>query len=214
MHNDDKTSLEYEQQLFRRFCLKELKAGLEMENIYGQRLWRYIRRSLVFNDHEGAEDCVQNTWEKLVKDYCGKVLPGSGLWSVLYTVALRQACDAYRKATSKKRSPPKGLLSLHDEEGRETADWLDNADAEMLYQQCNPEEKLLSVEEKLKREERSRRFKQAVAQLSEKQQIALHLKFTQGLSVREIAELMGEKFETVRNHLRLAKEHLKKRLME
>jgi RNA polymerase sigma factor, sigma-70 family len=214
MHNDDNTLKAYEQQLFQRFCQKERQADAEMQRTFGQRLWRYIRRSLIFNDIEAAENCVQDTWLILIDEYCGKALPDSGLWSVLHTVALRQARDTVRQQNSQKRKPSGGFVSFaaDPDETHDNAIWSAHPDVDLLYQQSTPEAEYLGAEEDLKKQERLTLFKQAVAQLSEKQQLALHLKYTKELSVKEIAALTGEKYETVRNHLRLAKEHLKARL--
>jgi len=133
-------------------------------------------------------------------------LPDSGLWSVLHTLALRQARDTVRHQNSHKRKPASGFVSVQ-------ADTDENhPDVALFYQHSTPEAEYLLAEENLKQQERLILFKKAVAQLSEKQQLALHLKYTQGLAIKEIAALMGEKYETVRNHLRLAKEHLKARL--
>ena len=199
MHNDI-TSMAYDQQLFERFCKKDPRAGIEMINVYGQRLLQYIRRSCVYNDFEGAEDCLQSTWIKLLK-HCGKALPDAGLWAVLSTMAKTQALDDHRKFERKKRMPAQGLLSLTQDDERELA----------VADEHSPslDEWLIQLEDS---EAKQAMFKQAFAALPDKQQQALHLQIIEGLSINAIAERMQEKHETVRSHLRYAKEKLKRAL--
>lgn len=199
MHNDI-TSMAYDQQLFERFCKKDPRAGIEMINVYGKRLLQYIRRSCVYNDLEGAEDCLQSTWIKLLK-HCGKALPEAGLWAVMCTMAKTQALDDHRKFERKKRMPAQGLLSLTQDDERELA----------VADEHSPslDEWLIQLEDN---EAKQAMFKQAFAALPDKQQQALHLQIIEGLSINAIAERMQEKHETVRSHLRYAKEKLKRAL--
>lgn len=201
MHNDI-TSMAYDQQLFERFCKKDPRAGIEMINVYGKRLLQYIRRSCVYNDLEGAEDCLQSTWIKLLK-HCGKALPEAGLWAVMCTMAKTQALDDHRKYERKKRMPAQTLLSLTQDDASELA---------LADDSPNPEEWLMLLEAALVDEAKLVTFKQAFAALPDKQQQALHLQITESLSIKAIAERMQEKHETVRSHLRYAKEKLKRAL--
>jgi len=201
MHNDI-TSMAYDQQLFERFCKKDPRAGIEMINAYGKRLLHYIRRSCIYNDVESAEDCVQNTWLKLLKS-CGKALPDAGLWAMLCTMAKSQALDDHRKQERKKRAPEQAVLSLTQ---------ADDSELVLRDHNPNPEEWLMLLEEALVNKTKLAIFKQAFAALPDKQQQALNLQLTEGLSIKAIAARMQEKHETVRSHLRYAKEKLKRAL--
>lgn len=203
MHNDT-ASMEYDRQLFERFCGRDVRAGIEMENAYGKRLFHYIRRSCIYNDIESAQDCLQSTWLKLIR-YCGKPLPDSGLWAMLCTMAKSQALDDHRKLVRQKRDPGTLMLRLDQyDEGSRPQEPVDDGP--------NPEEWLLLLEEALADEAQRAVFKRAFAALPEKQRQALELQIGQGLSIKAIAERMQEKHETVRSHLRYAKDKLKRDL--
>lgn len=187
----DTVSDAYSRQLYEKFCRGNQRAGIELYNLYSSRLFQYIRRTCIYNDFDEAEECSQNTWVELF-EYCGKALQAGGLWSLMCTIAKSRAIDDYRKRTRQKRS------------AAETVEYLDeyyHAEIAEEHNGSNPERTLEAEQEK-------RAFKQAMALLPDKQRLALTLQLA-GYALKEIARQMGEGDETVKSHIRYAKDRLK-----
>jgi RNA polymerase sigma-70 factor (ECF subfamily) len=191
----DAVSDEYARQLFDKFCQGDQRAGIELVNLYGDRLFQYIRRSCIYNDREEAEECLQNTWEKLLQ-YCGKPLRAGGLWRFMCAVAKNQSIDDFRARSRQKRSPADKLEYLEEYHYKE-----------MTSSSASPEQVLELLEEELDSESRLHAFKLAMAALPDKQRLAMTLKLA-GYALKDIARQMGEKDETVKSHIRYAKKRL------
>lgn len=194
----------YYRQLYERFCQGEQQAGIELVNVFGNRLLQYIRRTSIYSDFEAAEDCVQNTWIKLVQ-HCGKSLrSGTSFWGFVSTIARNQAIDDYRAATRQKRSPVEQVEyqeDYHQDEGGGMNDQADPARVLELLEASQGESQRLNT------------FKYALASLPQQQNLALSLQLA-GYSIKEIADHLNEKDETVKSRLRYAKNKLKQLLSE
>lgn len=194
----DTVSDAYSQQLYEKFCRGDRRAGIELYNLYSNRLFQYIRRTCIYNDFEEAEECWQNTWTKLF-EYCGKPLQAGSLWGFMCKIAKNRAIDDFRARTRQKRS------------AAETVEYLDeyyHIEAEDEHNWSNPEQQMEAEEEEQARSQRLQAFKQAMALLPDKQRLALTLQLA-GYALKEIARQMGEGEETVKSHIRYAKNKLK-----
>lgn len=193
----------YYRQLYDRFCQGEQRAGIELVGVFGDRLLQYIRRTSIYNDLGAAEDCVQNTWIKLVQ-HCGKPLrSGTSFWGFVCSIARNQAIDDYRAATQQKRQPVEQVEyqeDYHQESG-------------MMDDETDPTRVLELLEAGHSEEQRLQTFKQALASLPQQQNVALSLQLA-GYSIREIADYVNEKDETVKSRLRYAKNKLKQLLLD
>lgn len=187
-------------QLYEQFCKGDHRASIELVNLFSDRLLRYIRRSCIYDSYEAAEDCVQNTWAKLIQ-YCGKPVQESSFWGFMCAIAKHQAIDDYRANTRQKRNPGEGMEHLDNDDSPELADH----DADPAWQ-C------MAQEEEHESQQRLQSFKQAMANLPERQRLALTLQLA-GYSLKTIAQHMQEKDETVKSHLRYAKNKLKHMLV-
>lgn len=200
MYSDAVADAQY-RQLYERFCQGDHRASIELVNLFGDRLLRYVRRSCIYDSYEAAEDCVQNTWAKLVQ-YCGKPVQDSSFWGFVCAIAKHQAIDDYRANTRQKRNPGEGMDYLEDDDQPVLAD-----------HDADPAKQFEAQEDERESQGRLQSFKQAVAGLPERQRLALTLQLA-GYSLKSIAQHMQEKDETVKSHLRYAKNKLKRVLVE
>ncbi len=193
----------YYRQLYGRFCRGEQRAGIELVNVLGGRLLQYIRRTSIYNDFEAAEDCVQNTWMKLVQ-HCDKPLRSdTSFWGLVCAIARNQAIDDYRAATRQKRH------AVEQVEYREDY----HQEGEIMEDEADPARVLELLETTHSETQRLEAFKRAMASLPEQQSLALSLQLA-GHSIREIADYLHEKDETVKSRLRYAKNKLKQLLSD
>lgn len=201
MHEEN-FSDDYYRQLYERFCQGERQAGIELANLIGNRLLNYVRRSCIYSDIDAAEDCVQNSWIKLVQ-YCGKPLQTGTFWGFVCTIARHQAIDDYRTRTRQKRSSGEQIEYLEEY----------HQPSENVSHEADPMRVLELLESTRAEEQRLDAFKRAMASLPEKQHLALNMHLA-GYSLKEAASHMHEKEETVKSHLRYAKNKLKRMLSE
>ena len=198
MYNDSVSDAHY-WQLYEQFCQGNQQASIELVNLLGNRLLQYIRRSCIYDSREAAEDCVQSTWIKLV-EYCGKPLRQAPFWGFTCAIARNQSIDDYRKNTRQKRNGGETMESLEEYHQAEMADA--DADPAQLFELRETEQKAQA---------QLQAYKTALAALPDKQRLALTLQMA-GYSLKEIAQQMDEKDETIKSHLRYAKDKLKKML--
>ena len=140
-------------------------------------------------DSAAAMDIAQDTFLKLLSSI-GQFRGDSNFESWLYRLVVNSCLDYHRK---RRRFLP--LL----EDGLEAA--LDVFRA--------PRESALHD---LLREEQEERVQQVVAQLPEEQRIVVVLRYTEGLSYEEIADLLGCRRGTVASRLNRAHKALERRL--
>lgn len=203
MEDDDRLPDTYYRNLYQQFCDGKRAAQYELFNLCARRLLRYVRRTCIFQDFDAAEDCVQNTWQRLF-ELCGtNPLKTSGsFWGWMCAIALSQAVDKHRSETRQKRRPEAGFVSLNDENNHiEVAD--DMADPAHIHEQQEEQYKLAA---------RQRIFQEAVAALPEKQRVAFQLWALNQYSLDEMASMLEENPETVKTRIRFAKQKLKQAL--
>jgi RNA polymerase sigma factor (sigma-70 family) len=174
-------------QLYKAFCKGNQRASRELESKLGKRLYNYIRRIRIYTCEEDIWDCMQHTWLKLVKN-CSNSFDKVNFWSIASTIAKCKAFDDWDRKKTVKRNL--GNPVLPDDQDNE---W------ENIVDPCakTPEE-LAMIEQ----------FIESLELLPEKQRKALILQL-EGYSIAEIASLMDEKQETVKSHIRYAKDKLK-----
>jgi RNA polymerase sigma-70 factor (ECF subfamily) len=81
-------------------------------------------------------------------------------------------------------------------------------DDDRLFVDSVQDEKALGPAEKAKKKEQSKLVQEAIAQLKPKYQVVLQLRYTEDLSYNEIAETLDIPINTVKIHLKRAKEQL------
>ncbi len=188
--------------LYEQFCRGERRASIELVNLFGNRLLQYVRRTCIYDNYEAAEDCVQNAWIKLLQN-CGKPLKEASFWGFLCAIARNQAIDDYRAQTRQKRNPEGSLESLEDYHHSEYSDEYSD----------DPTQWMEAMETEQLQIKRQQAFQQAMGELPAKQRLALSL-WLADYSLKAIAVQMGEKEETVKSHIRYAKDKLKRLLVE
>lgn len=196
----DTLSDDYCRALYQRFCQGDRRASIELVNLFGNRLLQYVSRTCIYDDPEAAADCVQNTWIKLLQN-CGKPLKEGSFWGLLCAIARHQAIDDYRAKSCQKRQPVEAMESLED---YHQSTWLDES--------VNPAQWIEDMEDQRHNEQKQRDFQKAMASLPLKQRQALTL-WLADYSLKTIAVQMGEKEETVKSHLRYAKDKLKRLML-
>lgn len=182
-------SNQYYHQLYIAFCSGDQQASTELVNTFTPRIFNYIRRAF---DNEQASDYVQITWLKLF-EYCGKTFKHDNFAAWIMLIAKNIARDEYRQQKTAKRSAKEPYEA-------EMTDIKHNEKLDPAYFMQKTEQQQID-------NENIKRFTQALAQLPLKQKQALHLQHS-GHSLNEIAELTGEKKETVKSQLRHAKNKL------
>jgi RNA polymerase sigma-70 factor (ECF subfamily) len=143
----------------------------------------------ILSDTEEARDVVQVTFFKVWENRSKFDLRWSpNTW--IYRIASNLAIDHLRSRRSREKSDEPVRMHL-----RQVADV--NADGDMSQ---------------LQQGEVTAIFRELAAELSEKQRMAFLLKEVEGLSSAEVAEVMGCRESTVRNHLFNARRYLRREL--
>ncbi len=135
---------------------------------------------LILQDRMDAEDAVQNAFLRAWK-YRHRFDPRRPFWPWLLQLIVR---EAYRIA---RRDRPFNMDHEFNEE-REN-------------QKGRREDPLPTLEDWVERSERHRRLRQAIANLSPAQRIAVMLRYYQELNEKEIAEIMGCSIGAVKHYL-------------
>jgi RNA polymerase sigma-70 factor (family 1) len=124
-------------------------------------------------DHEAAKDIVANAFAKLYQ-YRARMRNADHVKGFLYLVARNEAADFYRNQ-QRQRAVAEGWKLLTDKEYRHP------------------------LEAELEREEWMLKIRRLVEQLPPARKKIFELNFDQGLSIREIANLLNLTETTVRN---------------
>lgn len=183
-------SKQHYHQLYIAFCAGDPKASTELVTAFSTRVFNYMRR--VFSD-EQAHDYVQSTWLKLL-EHCGNRLKHDNMGAWIMLIAKNIMRDDYRKQHRLKRSATEQYET-------EMADSIHNEKLDPFYL-------MQQIDQQQAYDKKMTDFTQALAQLPLKQRQALHLQQS-GHRINVIAELTGEKKETVRSQLRHGKNKLK-----
>ena len=145
----------------------------------------------ILQDTEEARDIVQVTffrlWEKRQR-FDGRWSPNT--W--IYRIATNLAIDHLRSRRSKQKSTEP--MRLHLQDGADSRSRLDRASLH--------EGEVMGI------------FQELAAELTEKQRMVFLLREVEGLPSKEVAEIVGCRESTVRNHLFNARKLLRELLVE
>jgi RNA polymerase sigma factor (sigma-70 family) len=161
---------------------------------YSKRLFQFIRGRV--NTDEDAEDILQDVWFQFSNVVDTETIEQASAW--LFTVARNKITDKYRK---------KQTLLLEDEMGYENEDGEWNVKEILLAGTSTPETEHL----------RSLFWQQlfaALDELPEEQRQVFIWNELEDISFNEIAEITGEKVNTLISRKRYAVLHLRSRLEE
>ena len=215
--NDRDVSDTYYRKLYHAFCQGERVAQHELYNLCAERLLRYVRRTCIFSDFETAEDCVQNTWQRLFELCKSNALKTEGnFWGWVCSIAMSQAVDQHRYDSRKKRRPDAGFMSLWDDKyAMDIVDNMEKVDASVQNSMFMADPALVYEQEETVRVQQQRQqcFEKAVAELPDKQREAFQLWALNKYSLNEIAKMLNENAETVKSRIRFAKDKLKQALL-
>lgn len=121
-------------QLYKAFCKGDRKAERELVNLLGGRLKVYLVRTRLFRQSVDAEDCVQTTWEKLLK-CCGKPLEEEkGFWGWASTIAKNTAIDWHRAQKAQDYDELPEDLAADSQDDLDSPNILGNISSLPLYQ--------------------------------------------------------------------------------
>ena len=155
-----------EKDLLARARRWEKDALVEIYDLYSPGLYRYAMRQL--NNQAAAEDCVAESFERLLKAFHRRGGPQDHLQAYLYRVAHNWVSDYYRRA---------GPESVQLDTSLQTDQQTENA-------------VLQSLEAKA--------IRQAMALLTPEQRQVIALKHLEGLRNAEVAEVMGKSVGAVK----------------
>ncbi|HVW22386.1 MAG TPA: sigma-70 family RNA polymerase sigma factor [Opitutaceae bacterium] len=153
----------------------------------GERLRRFIRARVP--NRADAEDILQDVWQRLVATLEDEPIEKAGAW--LYTVARHRIIDRYHR-------PRDVSLDARDDA------------AEPLLDRLAADERMPSTE--LRRSLFWDRLHAALAELPAEQRQVFVWHELEGLSFQEMADLTGEKLNTLLSRKRYAVQHLRRRL--
>ncbi len=178
--------MEQDAQVYRRFLDGDQTAFAEIIEAYRDPVTFFIQRYV--HDICAAEDIAADVFMQLVVSP-HKFNFKSSLKTYLFVMARSRALDYLRK---QKRHPS---VSIDDETAEQLADTQD-------------------LEEHVLRNEESRRLHEAIAQLPEPQQIAVHLVYFEEYSYEDAARIMKKTRKQIDNLLYRAKQALRSLLGE
>jgi RNA polymerase sigma factor (sigma-70 family) len=161
---------------------------------FGKRLLSFIRRRI--GNEADAEDILQDVWYQLTAAVDTEPIEQVGAW--LFRVARNKIIDRYRK------KKPESLDMLFPSDGGEEASGL----ADILLDDGNDPEtaNLQALFWKT--------LYEVLDELPEEQRDVFLWNEVEGLSFKEIAELTGEKVNTLISRKRYAVLHLRERLLD
>ncbi|MEM8960642.1 MAG: RNA polymerase sigma factor [Acidobacteriota bacterium] len=145
----------------------------------------------ILGDAEEARDVVQVTFLRLWENrasYDGKWSPNT--W--IYRITTNLAIDHLRARKSRERIAEPVRLHLRD-----MAEYRASRDLAALH-----EDEVMTI------------FQELAAELTERQRVVFLLREVEGLPSKEVADIVGCRESTVRNHLFNARRELRRRLIE
>lgn len=177
-----------------RALLLALKGGEEdaLDELIERKTGALIKLiSRMVGDSEEARDIVQITFVRLWEHrdrFDERWAPNT--W--IYRIATNLAIDYLRtRASRQKTSEPLRMHVLHAEDGR-----------------------FRSQSAQLHAEEVAAIFQELASELSEQQRLVFQLREIEDMPSKEVAEIVGVRESTVRNHLFNARRELRRRLLE
>ncbi len=167
----------------------------ELVSRYGDSLLGYLTR--VCGNREQAEDLFQETFRRVHEK--AHTLRGRQFKSWLYTIATRVAIDGFRRRARRHAISLNQKLDCDGENCEELA-------AVAVAESCrDPSEKVIRAEQK-------EQVRQALESLPARQRVTLVLAYYQGLTYREVADVMGCSMGAVKTHMYRALKTLARRL--
>jgi len=170
-------------------------ASGELVRRYGDSLLGYLTR--ICGNREQAEELFQETFRRVHEKAC--TFRGPQFKSWLYTIATRVAMDGFRRA---KRVRVISLNQKLDCDGENCQELGAVAVADSCH---DPSDEVIKAEQK-------EQLRQALESLPAKQRLTLVLAYYQGLSYREVAEVLGCSIGTVKTQMYRALRTLAQRL--
>lgn len=158
----------------------------EIVRRYGDRLLGYLRR--MSRDHQQAEDYFQETFRR-VHEKAGTFEGRSSFKSWLYRIASNVALDGIRKVN---REPQMTSLTTNREDDSQAP--LEVSRAVVSLERDDPYEAAV-------RTEQVGQVQRAIEELPERQRATLVLAYYQGLSYREVSEVLGCSLGTVKTQM-------------
>ena len=156
----------------------------ELVRRYGDSLLGYLTR--VCGDREQAEDLFQETFRRIhVKAH---TLRGNQFKNWLYTIATRVAIDGFRRRTRRH------AISLNQKLDCDGENCQELGAVAVAESGPDPSQEAITAEQK-------QQVRQALDALPARQRATLVLAYYQGLSYREVADVMGCTIGTVRTQM-------------
>jgi RNA polymerase sigma-70 factor (ECF subfamily) len=156
----------------------------ELVRRYGDSLLGYLTR--ICGNHQQAEDLFQETFKRVHEK--AHTLRGSQFKSWLYTIATRVAIDGFRRRKQLRVVSLNQKLDCDGENCQELG-------AVAVVESCDdPSHEAIKAEQK-------EQVRQALESLPARQRVTLTLAYYQGLSYREVAEVMSCSIGTVKTQM-------------
>jgi RNA polymerase sigma-70 factor (ECF subfamily) len=173
--------------------IKEIRSG--SEEAIDELIRKYQKR--VYNtlygmcmNYDTAWDVSQEAFVKVVQ-YIGSFRGDSSFWTFLYRITMNAFYDFKRKEKVRGR-----VGNFTDQE---------DADGERHFEVKD----LVNIEEDFEKKDLKDKLQKALSGLTEAQREVFVLKTTEGLKIREIAQLLKISEGTVKSHLNRATEKIK-----
>ena len=156
----------------------------ELVRRYGDSLLGYLTR--ICGNHQQAEDLFQETFRRVHEK--AHTLRGNQFKSWLYTIATRVAIDGFRRCKQLQAVSLNQKLDCDGENCQELG-------AVAVADSCpDPSKEAIKAEQK-------EQVRQALESLPARQRVTLTLAYYQGLSYREVAEVMSCSIGTVKTQM-------------
>jgi RNA polymerase sigma-70 factor (ECF subfamily) len=161
-----------------RLLLEELRSGnpnalAGLYDMYHRLVYSIAYR--ILRDPGEAEDMVQEVFLRVYRSAGARVSGKGNVRSWIIAIVYNCSLDRWRHLSFRKFYKCDPLETISDSETSTSFDYSE----------------LLAIQQRLR---------SALAQLSVPQQDTLRLYFSEGYSLKEIAELLGDRFPNVRNH--------------
>jgi len=188
MNSDDNT---YRTELVKRACKGDMTAFYEIVELYKKKV--YFTAYRICGDHPEAEDISQEVFIKVFR-FLHKFRLDAKLSTWIYQVTVNTAIDAVRKQKKKQV-------------------YMENTQMETMSQEATVTGSPAAGPEKQAEQNSLRRWiRQALPDLSRKEQTVFALRYYNEMKLSEIAEIMNISVNTIKTMLLRAKKKLRKRL--
>ena len=156
---------------------------------------RVAKSFMYYSYNEDMQDIAQEVTIKCINAI--PTMPNPSGFGGFLTNATKNKCRDFLKSAYFRHEKDNDTI-IHDEDGNET-DWYYNTEDEKISYR---------PEEKMNEDTRQDIIKEIMSGLSEGQRLAIIYRFYEGMSVKEIAEQLGEKETTIKGRLSTAKAYI------